>query len=162
MSNNLQTTKGFTLIELLVSIAIIAILASLLLPAVAGSREKAERTSCQAVLRQVYLATTMYANDHQGQVPSWDIFFEKKGTSPACPGATPRLGDVSDGGYSWNPWCFTLIKTIKQIEPTWWMVSDRIPWHDPNRTRNPDGTWNGRENTLYGDGRVEWTRRGFD
>jgi prepilin-type N-terminal cleavage/methylation domain-containing protein len=152
---------GVTLIELLVVLVIIAILVGLLLPAVTRSREKAKRTSCQIVLHQVYLLTTMYADDHHGQVPSWDIFFQQRSAAPLCPSATPSLGDITYGGYTWNPWCFTLIKTINQIEPTWWMVEDRIPWHDRNRARNPDGSWNGHKNVLYGSGRVEWTRTGF-
>jgi prepilin-type N-terminal cleavage/methylation domain-containing protein len=56
---------GFTLIELLVVIAIIAILAALLLPALARTKEEGQRTSCLNNLRQVYLAATAYAADNQ-------------------------------------------------------------------------------------------------
>jgi len=60
-----HTRGGFTLIELLVVIAIIAILAALLLPALARSKEEAQRSSCVNNLRQVYLAATVYAADNQ-------------------------------------------------------------------------------------------------
>jgi type II secretory pathway pseudopilin PulG len=58
------------LIELLVVIAIIAILASLLLPALAGSKERARRTSCKSSMRQFIFAVYMYGDDNEDKVPS--------------------------------------------------------------------------------------------
>lgn len=52
-------------------IAIIAILAAILFPVYAKVREKARQTSCLSNLRQVGLALTMYADDHDGRLPSW-------------------------------------------------------------------------------------------
>ena len=65
--------RRFTLIELLIVIAIIAILAAMLLPALNKARERARSISCVGKLRQIGQAATLYAGDYDGVLPPAQI-----------------------------------------------------------------------------------------
>jgi prepilin-type processing-associated H-X9-DG protein/prepilin-type N-terminal cleavage/methylation domain-containing protein len=62
-------TGAFTLIELLVVVAIVAVLAAILLPAVLTALDEGRRVQCLANLRQCSLAAQGYAVDHEGVYP---------------------------------------------------------------------------------------------
>jgi prepilin-type N-terminal cleavage/methylation domain-containing protein len=61
--------RAFTLIELLVVIAVIGILCALLLPALAGAKERGRRVACLSNLRQIGVAIHGYAEDNDGNIP---------------------------------------------------------------------------------------------
>lgn len=65
----MKKNKGFTLIELLVVISIIAMLMSILMPALGKAKEQAQSVTCRANLRQWGLIFFMYFEDFDGKVP---------------------------------------------------------------------------------------------
>ena len=86
-SSSGNSRRGFTLIELLVVIAIIAILAAILFPVFAQAKAAAKKTACISNIKQIDLATIMYAGDVDDEVP------------PYFSGYSPSLGYTSPQFY---------------------------------------------------------------
>lgn len=68
-SHRQGSTRGFTLVELLVVIGIIALLISILMPALTKAKNQALSVKCGNQSRQIYLACTMFAADNKGHLP---------------------------------------------------------------------------------------------
>ena len=69
-----KPSQSFTLVELLVVVTIIAVLASLLLPALKGAKESARRAQCATNLRQIGAGFVMYVTDSDGFLPPLNSF----------------------------------------------------------------------------------------
>ena len=69
MGRHFSLSRGFTLIELLVVVAIIAVLAALLVPALRAARDRALEVVCLNNLKQLGYGLSMFGNDHDGNMP---------------------------------------------------------------------------------------------
>ena len=122
----IRSTSAFTLLELLLAVALIAVLASLLLPAYHHAAAKGRSAACQSFLRQLAMSMLMYSNDWRGRLPPYisaAAASKHPGTNWAnwtrdyygsvevllCPsgsGKVPEDTDAGrhlyDGSYAWN------------------------------------------------------------
>lgn len=104
--------RGFTLIELLVVVAIVAILAGLLLPAVGRARQKAEGIQCLNHHRQLTLAWMNYSLDHADRFPA------ASGTIGDTNGAVPAWMEGALDLSPDNPSNWDVTRDI-QASPLW-------------------------------------------
>jgi prepilin-type N-terminal cleavage/methylation domain-containing protein/prepilin-type processing-associated H-X9-DG protein len=68
--NRRPAVSAFTLVELLVVIGIIAVLISILLPALSKARQSAQEVKCMSNIREMCMGMTMYCDGHKGTMPA--------------------------------------------------------------------------------------------
>lgn len=130
-----RTRRGFTLTELLVVMGLVALLISLLMPALGQARAAAETTGCLSNLRQMGTAWTMYLAENRGHLPEhvWH---------------TPLTPDVAWRGY----WLGILenynVRGDALLCPT---AMEPIPFKQINAGYGTEGyAWSGRWYTRNG------------
>ena len=137
---------AFTLVELLVVVAIIAIIMSMLLPALSKTREQGRRTVCANNLRQIALGMITYV---QG---------ERSGGLPPTTGGGGVRED-SEFITIWRPWYWNMGPYPPTIEKVWGQAVWYCPSGNPNRVHLPgpdvevfdwyySATWGGFGETL--------------
>jgi len=135
----MQTKSRFTLIELLVVVSIIAVLASLLLPALSRARAMAKGTNCASTLRQSSLAMQQYAEDFDGVAPNgmdlgnyihnWSWYLVTYGYANDkrlvhCPAVPPQTNWWwNTYGYRWRQQFVQILK-IDNSTDTYYLLGD--------------------------------------
>lgn len=112
-----RADAAFTLIELLIVIAIMAIMASLLLPALAKSKERGRTAACLSNLHQVGVALQLFVQENDNLMPvMYDVFVRTnepsidivlsnhfgKARILQCPSDSRNLFRLTGSSYSWN------------------------------------------------------------
>jgi prepilin-type N-terminal cleavage/methylation domain-containing protein/prepilin-type processing-associated H-X9-DG protein len=118
---------AFTLVELLVVMAVIAILAALLLPALSRAKERANQMACANNLKQQQVAWHLYAGDNRDAVAPNNSFY-----SLSTPGST-ALPVLTGTGPSWCPGVAPLDLTPSNLEQGLIFPYNRAPgiYHCP-------------------------------
>lgn len=125
--------RGFTLIELLVVMAIIAILAALLLPAVQAAREAARRSQCLNNIRQINLAAQNYLSSNRSYPSGW--ICSNSGCSPTAPAISTYYTMSGNGQFKYpDHTLLTLTSVAYAISPDWSWQAFLLPQMDASTT----------------------------
>lgn len=135
--------RAFTLIELLVVISIIALLVSILLPALGKARESAKSTVCKSNLRQISLGFSYYAEDNNYRFPSRTPI----NTSVYYAAYTEQLVGQNYWDFFWTHGANQNWKFLLELDTTRKYVSDWTAFQCPSD--KGDAVYSFGEKNLY-------------
>lgn len=113
MKTRKVSSGAFTLIEILASMAIVAVLAALLFPAIGKMTQKAREAKCLSNLRQLGSAWLAYANDNGGRLASSG--WKNTSTNPDYPGIRDYAG-MPAGSIGSDPWLRATVFTCPALQ----------------------------------------------
>src|SRR5262245_37193541 len=113
-------TSAFTLIELLVVIAIIALLISILLPAISEARKTSRLAVCGSNMRQLGIASQSYTADFKDKIASysWTQGMRPVADNPYLDLSPTALGARDDVAYA-AAQAIWIIRRRADFDPTW-------------------------------------------
>jgi prepilin-type N-terminal cleavage/methylation domain-containing protein len=151
---------AFTLIEMLVTLAVVAIVSALLLPAFSVAKRKAESVRCISNLHQLFIAVRMYADSNSGHLPyveegpsattnslgarqTFALYTAGNGGVFKCPSDKQGTSETMGSSYEWNT---SLNGHLLFRVGVVYLFQDRQAWHPRGKNEVRSNGYAGPQN----------------